>query len=115
MAVEPVTPAASPALAAQLFSALGDPTRLCMVARLAKGGALSIGEMGDGLAISRQAVTKHLDILHAAGLVSRRKNGREVHFALDSQGMDAARDWLEQASAQWDRTLARFKALVEER
>lgn len=99
---------------AALFAALGDPTRLGMVGRLSDGHALSIVQLGEGLAISRQAVAKHLDVLHGAGLVHRRKSGREVHYALRRDAIEAARLWLEQASAQWDDTLARLKAFAEE-
>lgn len=106
-----VMPSAEPTA---LFSALGDSTRLGLVRRLSDGGERSIVQLGDGLPISRQAVTKHLDILHAAGLVHRRRSGREVHYALRRDAIEAARHWLGEVSAQWDGTLARLKALVEE-
>lgn len=102
---------AEPAL---LFAALGDITRVGLIARLADGGERSIVQLGDGLSMSRQAVAKHLDVLHGAGLVHRRKSGREVHYALRRDAIEAARTWLDQVSAQWDGTLARLKAFVEE-
>ncbi|BBF69643.1 MULTISPECIES: ArsR/SmtB family transcription factor [Sphingomonas] len=98
---------------AQLFAALGDATRLGMVGRLSDGGERSIVQMGEGLAISRQAVAKHLDVLHGAGLVHRRKSGREVHYALHREAIEAARSWLDEVNAQWDGPLARLKAFVE--
>lgn len=98
---------------ARLFAALGDPTRLTLVARLADGSERSIVQMGDGLPISRQAVAKHLDVLHGAGLVRRRKSGREVQFALHRTAIEDARDWLGRVGAQWDGTLARLKAFAE--
>ncbi|WP_336957840.1 metalloregulator ArsR/SmtB family transcription factor [Sphingobium aquiterrae] len=104
-------PAPSPA---ELFAALGDPTRMAMVGRLSHGTAQSIVQMGAGLPISRQAVAKHLDVLLRAGLVQRHKSGREVHFALRRQAIEDARSWLAQVGAQWDGALARLKAFVEE-
>lgn len=99
---------------AELFAALGDPTRMGLIARLADGGERSIMTLGEGLPISRQAVTKHLDVLHGAGLVDRRKAGREMHYALRRQAIAEARAWLDAVHAQWDGTLARLKAFVEE-
>ena len=98
---------------AEIFAALGDPTRLSLIARLGDGNGRSIVQLGEGLPISRQAVAKHLDVLHGAGLVRRRKQGREVHFALRREAVAAAQEWLGRVGAQWDGTLARLKALVE--
>lgn len=103
----------SPADPAPVFAALGDPTRLGLIARLGDGGARSIGQLGEDLPISRQAVAKHLDILLGAGLVQRRKKGREVHFALRRQGIEDAQAWLVQVGTQWDANLSRLKAMVE--
>lgn len=99
---------------AELFAALGDPTRMAMIGKLSRGEEQSIVQIGAGLPISRQAITKHLDVLHRAGLVQRRKSGREVHFALRRQAIEDARTWLAQVGAQWDGTLARLKAFVED-
>lgn len=96
------------------FAALGDPTRLAMVERLADGHPRSIARIGAGLPISRQAVAKHVEILHQAGLVDRRKSGREVHVALRHEAIEEARAWLDAVGAQWDGTLARLKAFVEQ-
>ena len=99
---------------AQLFAALGDPTRLNLVLRLADGQVRSMAQMGQDLPISRQAVAKHLDVLLGAGLVRRTKNGREMRFALEPRAVHAARDWLDSVGAQWDHTLGRLKLLVEQ-
>jgi DNA-binding transcriptional ArsR family regulator len=98
---------------ALLFAALGDATRLGFVTRLADGSERSITQLGEGLTISRQAVAKHLDVLHGAGLVRRRRRGREVHFALHRDAITQARGWLDEVSAQWDESLGRLKAFVE--
>ena len=97
-----------------LFAALGDPTRLALIARLGDGMPQSIARIGEMLPMTRQAVTKHLDVLHQAGLIDRRKSGREVHVALRRQAIEDARTWLDQINAQWDDTLSRLKALVEQ-
>jgi DNA-binding transcriptional ArsR family regulator len=99
---------------AVLFAALGDPTRLSVIARLGDGTAHSIGQIGDGLPMSRQAITKHLAVLQQAGLVQRTKSGREVHFLLRRQAIEEARTWLDTVGAHWDDVLVRFKTFVEE-
>jgi DNA-binding transcriptional ArsR family regulator len=98
---------------AVLFAALGDPTRLGLLARLADGGEYSIARLGEGLPVSRQAVAKHLDILQDAGFVRRRKSGREVQITLRREGIETARHWLDQVGAQWDGTLGRLRDLME--
>lgn len=98
---------------AALFAALGDATRLGLLARLADGQTRSLVQMGEGLPISRQAVAKHLDVLHDAGFVQRARSGREVHFTLRRDAIEQARDWLGRVAAQWDGTLARLKDVVE--
>lgn len=97
-----------------LFAALGDPTRLELIARLGNGMPQSIAQIGETLPMTRQAVTKHLDVLHRAGLIDRHRRGREVQIALRRQAIEEARNWLNQIDAQWDETLARLKALVEQ-
>lgn len=108
---EPASPTPDPI---RLFAALGDPTRLELIARLRGGAEKSIVQMGEGLPITRQAVAKHLDVLHQAGWVQRRKAGREVHFALHRQAIEDAHLWLDRIGAQWDETLARLQAFVED-
>ncbi|AJR25719.1 MULTISPECIES: ArsR/SmtB family transcription factor [Sphingobium] len=98
---------------ARLFAALGDATRLGMIGRLADGGERSIGQLGHGLPISRQAVAKHLDVLLGAGLVTRTRAGREALFSLRPEGVAEARDWLAKVGSQWDGTLGRLKDFVE--
>ena len=99
--------------AAPLFSALGDETRLALVARLGGGGPLSIAELAKGAAVTRQAITKHLNVLVRAGLVRDRRRGREHLWELQIEGVEAAREYLGQISAQWDEALERLKRFVE--
>lgn len=98
---------------APVFAALGDPTRLRLVARLAQGEPLSISQLTEGERVTRQAITKHLEVLADAGLVTDRKRGRERLYALEAAPLDDARRYLDQVSAQWDKAIARLRALVE--
>lgn len=98
---------------APVFAALGDPTRLRLVARLAEGEPLSISQLTDGEKVTRQAITKHLEVLADAGLVSDRRRGRERIYELDAAPLDEARAFLVQVSARWDEAIARLRALVE--
>jgi DNA-binding transcriptional ArsR family regulator len=96
------------------FAALGDPTRLALIARLSRGQRCSIAQLTHGSHLTRQAITKHLRVLKHAHLVRCLRSGRESLFELDPAPMRAMRDYLDQVSAQWDQALTRLKSLVEE-
>jgi len=98
-----------------VFAALGDATRLGLVARLSAGGPLSITQLSDGSAVTRQAVTKHLHVLAGAGLVRHARCGRERIWELDPARLDEARRFLDRMSGEWDAALDRLRAFVEER
>jgi len=100
--------------AAELFFALGDPTRLSVVRKLGAGGALSATALSDGAKVTRQAIAKHLQVLEGAGLVSHEKRGREVVYALETRRLADARAFLDNVSAAWDRALDRLRDMVEE-
>lgn len=104
-----------PGASAPLFAALGDRTRLRLVSRLGRDGPMSITRLTAGEAVTRQAVTKHLHVLAHAGLVRRRRRGRESLWALRPRRLEAARRYLDAISRQWDFALGRLKAAVEER
>ena len=101
-------------LHASIFAALGDETRLAMVARLAGGEAQSIARLTAGTTLTRQAVSKHLRVLEDAGVVRSLKVGRESQYALEPKPIDNVRDYLANVSAQWDDALARLKSFVED-
>jgi DNA-binding transcriptional ArsR family regulator len=101
-------------LHASIFAALGDETRLAMVARLADGEAQSIARLTAGTRLTRQAVSKHLRVLEDAGVVRSLKVGRESQYALEPKPIDNVRDYLANVSAQWDDALARLKSFVED-
>jgi DNA-binding transcriptional ArsR family regulator len=98
---------------AALFAALGDATRLRIVARLCEAGPLSIVRLTRGTRISRQAITKHLRALAAAGVVRSDRIGRERIWELQTARLEQARRALDQISNQWDAALERLRAFVE--
>ncbi|MFC5498932.1 ArsR/SmtB family transcription factor [Caenimonas terrae] len=111
----PRAEAAAPSNAdlASVFFALGDETRLRLVAVLCAGGAFSIAQLTATTAITRQAVTKHLQVLADARVVKDVKVGRERLWQLDPAQIDDARRSLEVIGRQWDQALGKLKASVE--
>lgn len=99
---------------AVIFAALGDATRLKLLARLAGGEAASIARLTEGSGLTRQAITKHLRVLEKTRLVRCARQGRERLYALDPQPILELKAYLEQMSRLWDDRLARLKAWVEE-
>ncbi len=100
--------------AAPVFAALGDETRLRLVARLCEQGPLSIARLSEGAGVTRQAITKHLHVLAEAGLVRGSRQGRESLWALEPRRLEEARRFLEGISQQWDEALGRLRAFVED-
>jgi len=98
---------------ASIFAALGDETRLRLVAVLCAGSAVSIAQLTAGSAMTRQAVTRHLQVLADAGLVHDLKVGRERLWAFQPDRLDEARRALETIAQRWDEALARLQQLVE--
>jgi DNA-binding transcriptional ArsR family regulator len=107
--------AAEPKLrgAAPLFAALGDPTRLALINRLSATGPHSIARLTAGSALSRQAITKHLHVLSAAGLLRHTRRGREQIWQLEPARLEVAHKFLAEISRQWDARLGRLRHLVE--
>jgi DNA-binding transcriptional ArsR family regulator len=100
--------------AAPVFAALGDQTRLHIVARLCGQGPLSIVRLARGAAVSRQAISKHLQVLQEAGIARSSRAGRESIWELRTNRLLAVQRYLDQISQQWDAALARLRTLVEE-
>jgi DNA-binding transcriptional ArsR family regulator len=98
---------------APIFAALGDEMRLRLIAALCVGGAMSITQLTSGTDITRQAVTKHLGVLAAAGLVRDVKVGRERLWEFEPALLDEARRSLEIIAQQWDQALAKLRLAVE--
>ena len=100
--------------AAPVFAALGDSTRVGLVARLCVEGPLSITRLSEGSGITRQAVTKQLRTLGQAGLVKESRHGRETIWELETKRLEKARRALDQISSDWDQAINRLKAFVED-
>lgn len=98
---------------APVFAALGDETRLQLVAKLSAGQPRSISQLTAGSKLSRQAITKHLQVLKRAKIVHSVRAGRESLFEFDPQPIDKIRIYLDFVSEQWDETLSRLKSFVE--
>ena len=105
---------AKPKNSAQLFAALGDETRLRLVARLCDGGPMSISKLTEGSKVTRQAITKHLRLMEGSGLVRGHRHGRESVWQLDRRRLEDARRYLDTISKQWDDALVRLRAFVED-
>ncbi|HTB65457.1 MAG TPA: metalloregulator ArsR/SmtB family transcription factor [Steroidobacteraceae bacterium] len=97
---------------AEMFFALGDETRLSVLARL-RGGALTATALGAGARMSRQAIVRHLQVLDGAGLVTHERRGREVLYMPDARRLTEACAYLEMISAGWDRAIDRLRDMVE--
>jgi DNA-binding transcriptional ArsR family regulator len=91
------------------LTALGDPTRRAIFERLA-GGPRAVGELADGLPVSRPAVSQHLKVLKEAGLVVDRRDGTRRLYQLDPAGIEAVRGYFD---TLWTQALAAFKTAVE--
>lgn len=94
---------------AEALAALGDPTRQAIVELLADGPH-AVGEIAARLPVSRPAVSQHLRVLKAAGLVVDRQDGTRRLYQLDPGGADAVRAYVDRL---WSRALTAFKSAVE--
>jgi DNA-binding transcriptional ArsR family regulator len=98
---------------APVFAALGDQTRLMLVARLSLGEPLSIKRLSEGTRLTRQAVTKHLHVLAGARLVRGSRQGRERIWELNPGQLAEARRSIDLIARQWDASLLRLKNSIE--
>jgi len=95
------------------FAALVDPTRRAILARLEREDSASISALAQPFAIKLPAVMKHLDVLDAAGLITRSKAGRTVTVRLRSEPIREAIDWLRRYERFWSKSLDRLAAYAE--
>ena len=91
------------------YQALADPTRHAIFERL-KQGPLAVGELAEGLPVSRPAVSQHLKVLKDAGLVSERRNGTRRVYRIEPQGVLALRKSIDR---MWEDALEAFRIAVE--
>ena len=99
---------------APVFAALGDETRLALIAKLSGGQPCSISQLTKGSKLTRQAITKHLRVLESVGIVHSVRAGRESLFEVDPTPIEEMREYLDFVSEQWDHTLARLKSFIED-
>jgi DNA-binding transcriptional ArsR family regulator len=99
---------------APIFAALGDETRLSIVGKLSTGAPCSISELTKGTKVTRQAISKHLQVLKEVGLVHCIKSGRENLFALNPEPLEDLTSYLDFVAKQWEQALLRLKSFVEE-
>jgi DNA-binding transcriptional ArsR family regulator len=99
---------------ALVFAALGDATRLSLVAKLCGRRPYSISQLTQGSKLTRQAITKHLRVLESAGIVRSVRTGRESRFKLDPQPIEGLKQYLDFVSEQWDQALSGLKSFVED-
>ena len=97
----------------ELWSAVADPSRRQVLDLVVGNGPVSASWVARRVPFSRQAVSKHLAVLERAGLISRRKQGREVLYQVQSDRLDQATRAMAQLAAQWDQRLAAIKRLAE--
>ena len=100
-------------LPAPVFAALGDRTRLSLVAKLCAGPPRSIAQLTKGSRLTRQAITKHLRVLENAEIVRSVRTGRECRFEFHPEPIEGIRNYLDFVSARWDEALSRLKSFVE--
>jgi DNA-binding transcriptional ArsR family regulator len=99
---------------APVFAALGDETRLSLLAKLYGGDRFSISQLTEGSKLTRQAITKHLRVLESVGVVHGVRTGRESLFEFDPKPMRELKEYLDLVSEQWDQALSRLKLFVED-
>jgi DNA-binding transcriptional ArsR family regulator len=97
----------------ELWSAVADPSRRRVLDLLVGTGDVSASWLAGRVPFSRQAVSKHLVVLEQVGLVSRRKQGREVLYQVEADRLDQAARAMADLALQWDRRLGRIKRLAE--
>jgi len=97
----------------QTLTALADPTRRAILARLASGEA-RVTDVAQPFPISLNSVSKHIRMLERAGLVRRRIEGREHFLALDPQPLDEAAQWIDQQRRLWSRTLVELEKVLND-
>ncbi len=95
------------------FTALADPTRRAILARLAAGTA-TVGELAEPFAMSQPAISKHLKVLERAGLISRGRDGQRRPCRIEGDALAEAAGWLEGYRRLWERRFRRLDGLLDE-
>jgi DNA-binding transcriptional ArsR family regulator len=98
---------------APVFAALGDATRLSLVAKLCEASPQSISRLTKGSDLTRQAISKHLLVLRNAGIVESVRVGRESQYEFKPEPIEGIKEYLDHVSKQWDEALGRLKTFVQ--
>ena len=98
----------------RLWATLGDPMRIRLLDLLLEGGEATASTLAGALPITRQGVSKHLAVLERDGLVTARRSGREVRYAVCEDRLDQARAALARTAARWDTRLTAIKQMAEQ-
>ena len=98
---------------AEIFRALGDPTRRAVFEKLAEG-TQNATQLRDGLPISQPAMSQHLAVLREAGLVREERMGRAIRYSVDPDGLAPLAQWMERTAKFWPERMARLKTLLKE-
>ena len=101
-------------LPVQVFRALADPTRCAVFERLAHGGETSVMELKANFHVSQPAISQHLSALRSAGLVTVRREGRNIYYRVQPAGLKPVIDWIDHYQTFWHDRLARMKTLLEQ-
>lgn len=97
----------------QTFSALAHPIRRAILTRLARDGSASVSDLAAPFDVSLMAVSKHVKVMEAAGLIRREKDGRVHRCSFDPTTIDVAKDWIEMHRAFWTRQLDSLATFLE--
>lgn len=97
------------------FAALADPTRRAILARLADGGSATVSQLAEPFDISLPAISRHLKVLEAAGLINRGRDAQYRPCTLDATPLSAADDWIERYRVFWSRSFDRLDAQLARR
>ena len=100
---------------ARIFKALGDPLRLKIVTKLSKGTVFTMGDITEGLGVTRQAARKQVEVLVDAKLVRLKSEGREVKVVLDTHALESAKKFINHLEEKWEKRLSRLKQLIEKK
>ena len=96
-----------------VFAALADPARRKIIETLTEVGAQTATQLAPGLEMTRQGVTKHLNILADAGLVTIHQRGRDKYYALTPEPLEEATMWISAIAARWDERLEALRQFLE--
>ena len=94
------------------FTALGDPVRRAMIARLSRGPA-TVNELAEPFPITKQAVSRHIQVLEAAGLITRTRDGQRRPCHLVPAALEALTSWIDEYRLETERRFRRMEALMQ--